>query len=173
MGSHWSHWKVQSSLWKMNVFPYISWETPHMCVETLRTGLFFWDNRFEGSYALVYSKNEHFPMYLLWNPINVYWNHQNMAHFSKTIDLSGYMPRFTWKINIFPSISLEIPYMCVETLRTGLLFLQWSIWGVTCLCLLEKWMFSHLSPLKPHKCVLKPSEWGLIFQDDRFEGSYA
>ena len=26
---------------------------------------------------------------------------------------------------------------------------------------------------KPHKCVLKPSEQGLFFQDDRFEGSHA
>ena len=48
-------------------------------------------------------------MYLLWNPINVCWNPQNRAHFSKMIDLSGHMPRFTWKINIFPSIPLEIP----------------------------------------------------------------
>ena len=28
--------------------------------------------------------------------------------------------------------------------------------------LLSKWMFSHLSPWKPHKCVLKPSEQGLF-----------
>ena len=34
-------------------------------------------------------------------------------------------------------------------------------------------MVSHLSPEKPHKCVLKPSEQGLFFQDDGFEGSHA
>ena len=28
------------------------------------------------------------------------------------------MPRFTPKMNVFPSISLEMPEMCVETLRT-------------------------------------------------------
>ena len=33
-------------------------------------------------------------------------------------------------------------------------------------------MFSHLSPCKPHKCVLKPSEQGSIFQDDQLEGSH-
>ena len=38
--------------------------------------------------------------------------------------------------------------MCVETIRIGLLFLGWLIWGVTCLCLHEKWMFFHLSPSK-------------------------
>ena len=32
-----------------------------------------------------------------------------MAHFSETIDLSGYMPGFTLKMNIFPSMSLENP----------------------------------------------------------------
>ena len=63
--------------------------------------------------------------------------------------------------------------MCVETLRTGLVFLTWLIWGVTCLRLLQKLTFSHLSPQKPHKCVFKPSEQGLFFQDVWFEASHA
>ena len=32
-----------------------------------------------------------------------------LGHFAKTIDLRGHMPRFTLKMNIFPSISLETP----------------------------------------------------------------
>ena len=32
------------------------------------------------------------------------------------------MPMFTLKMNIFPSISLETPKMCVDTIRTGLVF---------------------------------------------------
>ena len=32
------------------------------------------------------------------------------------IDLRGHMPRFTLKMNVFPSISMESPKMCVETL---------------------------------------------------------
>ena len=32
------------------------------------------------------------------------------------------MPRFTLKMNIFPPMSLETPEMCVETLRTGIVF---------------------------------------------------
>ena len=32
------------------------------------------------------------------------------------------MPRFTLKMNILPSIFLETPLMCVETLRIGLDF---------------------------------------------------
>ena len=55
---------------------------------------------------------------------NVCWNPQNRAHFYETIDLRGHMPRFTLKMSIFPSISLETAYMCVETLRTGLVFLR-------------------------------------------------
>ena len=30
-------------------------------------------------------------------------------------------------------------------------------------------MFSHVSPQKPHKCVLKPSAQGSFFQDDQFD----
>ena len=97
---------------------------------------------FEGSHAEVYSKKEHFPMNLLRNPINVCWNHQNRARFSKMIDLRGHMARFTWKMNIFSSISWEMPEMCVVTIRRGFVFLRWSIWGVTYLGLLEKLMFS-------------------------------
>ena len=76
-------------------------------------------------------------------------------------------------VGLFPCISLEIPEMCVETLPTGLVFLKGLIWGVTCLGFLEKWMFSHLSPWKSHKYVLKPSEQCSCFWDDRFEGSHA
>ena len=64
--------------------------------------------------------------------------------------------------------------MCVETLRTGLIFSKTiEFEGITCWGLLSKWMFSHLSPWKPHKCVLKPTEQGSIFWDDGFEGSHA
>ena len=55
----------------------------------------------------MYSKNAYFPIYLLRNPINMCSNPENRAHFSKTIDLRGHMPRFTLKMNVFPSISLE------------------------------------------------------------------
>ena len=92
--------------------------------------------------------------------------------FHETIDLRGHMPRFTWKMNVFPSIFLEMPEMCVVTIRTGFIFLRWSIWSVTCLGWPEKWMFSHLSPWKPHKCLLKPSEQGFFIQDNQFEGSH-
>ena len=42
-------------------------------------------------------------MYLLKNPINVCWNPYNRDCFPETIDLSNHMPRFTLKMNIFPS----------------------------------------------------------------------
>ena len=90
-------------------------------------------------------------------------NYQDRVCFSEMIDLISHMPRFTWKINVFPSISLESTEMRVETLRTGFVFTRQSIWGVTCLGLLEKFMFSHLSPWKHHKCVLKPPEQGSFF----------
>ena len=40
--------------------------------------------------------------------------------FPKMINLRGHMPRFTLKMNISASISLETLYMCVETLRSCL-----------------------------------------------------
>ena len=66
------------------------------------------------------------------------------------------MPRFTLKMNVFPSISLETPQMCVETLRTGLVFTRHWIWGITCLGLLSKWMFFHLSAWKPINVCWNP-----------------
>ena len=54
-------------------------------------------------------------MYFLGNPIHVCSNTQNRTCFSEMIDLRGHMPRFTLKMNIFPSISLETPSMSVET----------------------------------------------------------
>ena len=35
-----------------------------------------------------------------------------LGHSSKTIDLRGHMPRFTPKMNVFPSISAK-PHKCV------------------------------------------------------------
>ena len=159
--------------WELNIFPSISLEMPEMCVEMLRTELVFPRWSIWGVTCLGLLENECFPIYLLKNTRNVCWNHQNRARFSETIDLRGHMPRFTWKMNIFPSMTLELPEMCVETIRIGLVFLGWSIWGVTCLGLLSKSTFSHLSPEKPHKCVLKLSEQQFFFWDDWFQGSHA
>ena len=144
-----------------------------MCVETLRTGLVFPRWSIWGVTWLGLVEKWMFSTYVLANTINVCWNPKNRAHFLQTINLRGHMPRFTQKMNIFPSISWETPYMCVETLRTVLVFLRWSIWGATCLGLVEKLTFSHLCPWTHYKCVLKPSKQGLFFWDNWFEGSHA
>ena len=128
------NWGVtcQGLLWKW-MFSHVSPWKQHTCMlKPSEQGSFFWDNWFEVSHAKVYSKNEHFLIYLMRIARNVCWNPQNRAGFYETIDLRGHMPRFTLKMSIFPSISLETAYMCVETLRTGLVFPRWSIWGVTC-----------------------------------------
>ena len=130
-----------------------------MCVQTLRTVLVFPRRSIWGVTCLGLLKKCMFPIYLHRNPQNVCLNPQNSAHFSRKIDLRGHMPRFSWKMHVFPAMSL--------------FFLRWSISGVTCLGFLSKWMFSDLSPEKPHKCVLKPSEQCSFFQDIRFEGSHA
>ena len=80
-----------------------------------------------------------------------------------------HMPRSTLKMNVFQSISLETHKCVLKHCRTGLILLRPSIWGVTCLGLLSKWMFSHLSPWKSHKCVLKHLQQGTFFWDEQFE----
>ena len=144
-----------------------------MGVGTLRTGLILPRRSIWEVICLGLLTKWTFPIYLLRNSIHVCWNPHSRDRFSETIDLRGHMPRFTLKINVFPSISWESPEMCVETVTTGFIFMTWWILGVICLRLLEKLMFSHLSLQKPHKCVLKPSEQGSFFQDSRFEGSHA
>ena len=53
-------------------FSHLSPQKTHKCVlKASEQGLFFSDDRFKGSHAYVYSTNEHFPIYLLGNPINV------------------------------------------------------------------------------------------------------
>ena len=54
------------------MFYHLSPWQPQKCVlKPSEQGSIFRDNQFEGSHAQVYSKNEHFPIYLLGNPINV------------------------------------------------------------------------------------------------------
>ena len=92
------------------MFSHLSPWKHHKCVlKPSEQCLFFWDDRFGGSHAWVYLKNQCFPVYLLKNPINVCWNPQNSARLSKTIDLRGHMPRCTLKMNVFPSIYLKNP----------------------------------------------------------------
>ena len=74
------------------------------------------------------SENECFPIYVLRNPINGCSNPSEVGLvFPETINLKGHMPRFTLKMNIFLSFFSETPYMSVETIRTGLVFLRQSI----------------------------------------------
>ena len=134
----WLIWHVTClGLHEKCMFSHLSPYKPHKCLlKPSEECSFFQDDCFEGSHASAYTKNEHFPIYLLRNPRNVSWNPQNSAHFSKTINLRGHMPWFTLKMSIFPSISWETPKMCVETFITGTFFLRRSIWGVTYLGLL-------------------------------------
>ena len=94
------------------------------------------------------------------------WKSHNMprSHFSKKINLRGHMPRFTFKMNIFPPISLETNYNVCWNPQNRVSFSKdnW-IEGSHALVYSQKWTFCHLSPWKPHICVLKPSEQGSIF----------
>ena len=125
---------------KMNVFPSISLEMPEMCVETIRNRVHFsmiqsiWGVTWLG---LLWKINV-FPSISFGNPINVCWNPQNRACFSKMINLIGHMPRFTPKNEHFPMYLLQKCHKYVLKLsEQGSCFPSWSIWGVTWLGLLE------------------------------------
>ena len=98
---------------------------------------------------------------------------QNGARFSKTIDLRGHMPRFTQKMNVFPSISWETQKMCVQTLRTVPVSPRQLIWGVTCLSLVEKFMFPTYVLGNTRNVCWNPQNRAFFFWDDRFEGPHA
>ena len=127
-----------------------------MGVGTLRTGLVFVRLLIWGVTCLGLHEKWMFSPLSPWKHHKCVLKPQNRARFCEIIYLRGHMSRFTLKMNVFPSISLEMPEMCVLTIRRWFAFLSRSIWGVTCLGLFEKWTFSHLSPWKHHKCVLKP-----------------
>ena len=123
---------VEVSL-KNEHFSHLSaWKLHKWVLELLEQGLFFQDNWFEWVICLcLLWKMNIFPSYLLGSTINVCWNSQNRARFSKTIGLRGHMPRFTLKMNMFSDLSPEKPHKYVsKSFRTGLVFPRWSIWGV-------------------------------------------
>ena len=145
-------------------FSYLSpWKHHKYVLKPSEPCLFFHDNRFEGLHAYVYSKNEHFPIHLLGNTINVCWNPQNSARFSKMINLRGHMPRFTLENEHFPIYLLGNTINVCWNPQNRAHFSRTIDLGVTCLGLVGKWTFSYLSPWKHHKCVLKPSEPVLVF----------
>ena len=134
----WSIWGVPclGLLWK--------WTFSHLCL--WKHYKYCWNPQNRGCFSKMIDLRGHMPRFTLKmkifqpmslrNIINVCWNPQNSGCFSKMIDLRVHMPRFTLKINVFQSISWETPEMCVETLRTVLIFLRQLIWGFTCLGLL-------------------------------------
>ena len=185
MGSHWSHWTAKSLLCALAVSNGGSCQLypPRGKSENLSSNEFY-ALLHRRSFRITYERpNEHFPIYLLGNTINVCWNCQNRVCFSMRwsiwgVTCLGLIEKWT----CFPIYLLRNPMdKCVETLRTGLVFPRRSIWGVTwlgllyvspwkqpwnvcwnhqnrvrfseminlrvtCLGLVEKWMFSHLSP---------------------------
>ena len=101
------------------------------------------------------------------------WNPQDSAHFSKTIDLRvtclGLLLKWT-----FFHLSPQKPHKCVvETLRTVLVFLRWSILrGHMPRFTLKMNVFPSYLLRNTRNCVFRPSEQCLFFQVDRFEGSH-
>ena len=78
-------------------------------------------------------------------------------------------------MNIFPSISLETPYMCSWNPQNRARFSKMiNLKGHMPRFTLKHEHFPiYLLGNPIHVYVLKPLEQGLFFQDDQFEGSHA
>ena len=111
------------------------------------------------------------------DPINVMLKPSEQgSFFDHNVNLRGHMPRFTTKNECLLYLSPYKPHKCVlKPLWTGFCFSRWSIWGVTCLGLILKWMFSHLDSLDtPVNVCWNPQNRDRFSNDDNwFEGSHA
>ena len=144
---------------KMNVFPSICLETPLMCIETLRTGLVFTKTiDLRDHMSEVYSQNECFSIYLLWKPHKCVLKPLEQGSIFWDDQFEGSHAEVYSQNECFPIYLLGNTINVYWNPQNRACFYKTLIWGITCLGLLSKWMFFHLSPWKPHKCVLIPLE---------------
>ena len=150
------------------------WTTPEICVETLRRGIAFARQSIWGVTCLhLLEKWTCFPIYLLGNCINVCWNPQNRACFSKMIDLRGHMPRFTLKMNIMLSISLgNCINECWNPQNRACFSKMIDLKGHMPRFTLKINVLLSISLETPKLCV-ETLRRGFIFLDNQFEGSHA
>ena len=112
-----------------------------MCVQTLRTGLIFPRRLIWGVTCLGLLKIwTLFPSVSMKTPENVCWNPENRAHFSKTIDLRGHMPRITQKW-MFSHLSPSKPQNVCSNPENRAHFSKTIDLKVTCLGLLKNECF--------------------------------
>ena len=83
------------------------------------------------------------------------------------------MPRFTLRMNVLPSIFLEMPKICVETLRTRACFSKTiNLRGHMPRFTLKINVLLSISLETPKLCV-ETLRRGFIFLDNQLEGSHA
>ena len=94
---------------RINIFPCISLETPYMCVKTLRTGLIFLRRSIWEVTCIGLLQHDHFPIYLLVNPINVCWN-SHLSYLSLYIYISSVM---VCKACVLDWLGVHIPSLSI------------------------------------------------------------
>ena len=138
-----------------------------MCVENLRTGTWFSKTiDLRGDMPRFTLKMNIFPSISLETPLNVCWNPQNRDWFSEDDLFKGSHAQVYTKSKCFPIYLLGNPiYVCWNPQNRDWFSETITLRGHMQRCTLKRdqWTFSHVSPWKPLKCVLKPSEQGLIF----------
>ena len=134
---------------------------------------FFQDDRFWGVTCLGLVDTWMFSYLCPWKHDTCVWKPSEQGLFFQDKRFEGSHVLVYSKNECFPIYVLRNPIKVVETLKTELVFLRWSIWGVTCLGLLSKWMSSHLSPQKTHKLCWNPQNRACFSEMINFEGSHA
>ena len=146
-----------------------------MCVENIRIVIVFLRQLIWGVTCIcLLEKINIFPSISFEITINVCWKPQHSDCFSETIDLRGHMLRFNQKMNVFPSISWEITInVCWNPQHRDHFSEMTNLRGHMPMLYLKNECFPIYLLRKCQKCVLEPSEQGLFFWDNQFEGSHA
>ena len=146
-----------------------------MCVVTIRRGFIFLRQSIWGVTCLSLIWKMHvFPSISLETSEMCVETPRTGLIFFETINLRGHMPHVYSKNECFPIYLLRNPINVCWNPQNRAHF-SWDNWfeGLHASVYWKNASFSHQSPLKHHKCVLKPSTQGLFFWDNRFEGSHA
>ena len=155
------------------MFSHLFPEKPHKCVlKPSEQCSFFQDDDLRGHMPRFTLKMNILPHYVLGNTINVCWNPQNSARFSKTIHLRvtclGLLQKWT-----FYHLCPWKHHKCVFRPSEQCSFLQDDWFERSHARLVEKFMISHLCPWKHHNVCSNPQNRALFFWDNQFDGSHA
>ena len=111
--------------------------TINVCWNSQNRAHFYWDDRFEGSNAQVYSNNWTFSHLFPWKADTYVLKSSEQGSILRDDCFEHPHAKFSSENWIFSHLSPWKHHKCVlKSSEQSSLLLRWSIWGVTCQCLL-------------------------------------